>query len=445
MELPQKHSKKIEQSTLATILQDKDSALTAMKQLDETDFHNDSYKMIFMAIKSLYDRKMAIDFLTLAEELRERKDFDKIGGELGIANLGAVATTIEIDTYCKRLREFNSHRLVARLCSVTLQTLDNTNDVKATLDNLAREVMRISSMSNGSGCTGSHIREALKEANTEIYAASQHKDGIVGVPSGITELDEATTGLRGGELWIYAARPGHGKTSFAINNLALHAAQQGIPVLIFSLEMPKAQLAMRMISSMSGVYLQTLRNGRLGGNGQVKAAEAIKKLAGLNIHIIDKPAISINEAQSSIQKYVYEHRIELTIIDYLQLMKGSAGAKSRQLELQSISNGLKESSMEHKIPVVALSQLSRAMESNGAVRRPRLSDLRESGDLEQDADGVVFLFNPSKYNIDEPPEIIIGKQRNGPCETVQVEWEGKFTRFVNPDPEYQEAQQGKIF
>ena len=429
------HDIDAEQAVLGSMLTDKDAVAEAIETLKEEDFYRDDNKAIFEAVLNLYSKSEPVDIITLKDELESMGKFEQVGGFEYLANLpDKVPTTANVQKYIKIVEEKS---LLRNLIKTANEIIDlgysSTEDVEDIMDNAERKIFDIMQRKSQKGYTP--IKDVLVESFTKLEELYNRKQHITGVPTGFVELDYKTAGLHGSELILVAARPAMGKTAFALNIAANAALRGNVPVAIFSLEMSKDQLVNRILCGEAMVDSNKVRTGKLEEDDWVKLAGAIGPLSEAEIYIDDTPGISIMEIRTKCRKLKMEKNIGLVVIDYLQLVQGSnKRSGSREQEISEISRSLKILAKEINVPVIALSQLSRAVEQR-PDHRPMLSDLRESGAIEQDADIVMFLYRDDYYNKESETkdiaEVIIAKQRGGSTGTVELLWMGNYTKFVN--------------
>jgi len=442
-------SEDAEQAVLGAMIVDRDAILRAAEHVDDTMFYREAHRRIFRAMVALNERGDVVDALTLADELALRGELDASGGKEYLSFLlDAVATSANVEYHARIVRE---KALVRRVIETSTELITEAYDGRRTsgelLDHAEQRILQISQQH---GREGFHrIKELLWPAMERIEEMARGGGTITGVPSGFVDLDRLTLGFQPSELSIIAARPSMGKTAFVLNIAQYAAIQSKIPVAIFSLEMAKEQLVARMLAAEGYIDAQRLRNGRLSNDDFARLAKAAGILGSAPIWIDDTPGLTALDIRSRARRLQVENKVGLVIVDYLQLMQGPPGAENRQQEISYISRSLKTLSRELRVPVVALSQLSRAPEQRSAEnRRPQLSDLRESGAIEQDADVVMFLYRPEYYEgptdergeprrlADGTPleglaEVIVGKQRNGPTDTLRLYFHKQYTRFDN--------------
>ena len=443
-------SVEVEKSILGSALVSEESLDLLMESVEEEYFYSRSNRVIFLAMKALYNSDHSVDIVLLLEKLRSGGKLDNIGGETFIMSLvTTVSTSQNISDYVDVLRDKMKLRRLSRVAGeIHEESFSPEADPKKLVDSAEQKIFAISDSDDSSKAVP--MRDLMGPVFKRIETMSE-TGGITGVQSGFTDLDKCTTGFHPGELVIVAARPGMGKTAFCLS-LAANAAlrtEKPRPIALFSLEMPKEQLVQRMLCSEAEVDMHKMRGGYLGSEDLTRLSMAGGLLHQTGIYIDDTPGISPMEVRAKCRRIKsQEGDLGLVIIDYLQLMRASEKTNSRQEEVGSISRNLKEISKELKVPVIALAQLSRATEQNGGNKRPMLSHLRESGSIEQDADIVIFVHRESYYmNKDDEGfeeaervgELIIGKQRNGPLEDIPVCWEGQYTKFSNLDTTHGES------
>ena len=428
------HDIDAEQAVLGSMLTDREAVNTAIEVLKEDAFYRDDHKAIYQAIVNLYNKSEPIDIITLKDELESMGKFEQVGGFDYLASLpDKVPTTANVQKYIKIVEEKSILRNLIKTANEIIELgYDPAEDVEDIMDGAEKKIFDLMQSKNQKGYTP--IKDVLVESFTKLEELYNRKQHITGVPTGFAELDYKTAGLHGSELILIAARPAMGKTAFALN-LATNAALRGnAPVAIFSLEMSKDQLVNRILCSEAMVDSNKVRTGKLGEDDWVKLAGAIGPLSEAEIYIDDTPGISVTEIRTKCRKLSIDKGIGLVVIDYLQLVQGSKRAGSREQEIAEISRSLKILAKEINVPVIALSQLSRAVEQR-PDHRPMLSDLRESGSIEQDADIVMFLYRDDYYNKESEKkdiaEVIIAKQRGGQTGTVELLWMGQYTKFVN--------------
>ncbi len=432
------HSQEAEQSVIGSMLRDKEAVAAATELLSEEDFYQRQYAILFRVMRELYNEAKPVDLVTVQEKLRG-KDIPPELSEIAFLKeiMQSVATSVNVRSYCSIVKEksvlralIRANEEIAELCYSGGEELEEVLSIaeKKIFDLLQKRSAR----------EFTPIEDVAMTVLHNIEKASRQKDPITGVPTGFLDLDYRTAGLQPSDLILVAARPSMGKTAFVLNILDYVGVRKNMPAMVFSLEMSKEQLVNRMLSLETLIDADKLRKGTLTDEDWATLIEGIDRVVASNIIIDDTPGISVSELRSKCRKAKLERGLSLIMIDYLQLMTGSAGkrAENRQQEITEISRSLKALAREMNCPVIALSQLSRACEQR-PDHRPMLSDLRDSGAIEQDADIVMFLYRDDYYNKDtEHPneaEIIIAKQRNGPIGTVTLLWQPEYTRFVNAE------------
>ena len=435
------HNIEAEQSVLGSMLLDKEAVAVAVDGLKPEDFYLDAHKEIFEAMVDIFDRGEPVDLVTVVEDLRQRTTLDAVGGVSYITDLSmTVPSTANIKYYVGIVEEKSILRRLISACNeIIKESYEAKEDIDIIVDHAEKKIFQVSQRNTTSDFEP--IKDILLDTYTKIEELSKNKGKIIGIPTGFVDLDQKTSGLHPSDFILVAARPSMGKTSFVLN-VAQHAALRAdVPTAIFSLEMSKDQLVQRMLSSESNVELQKIRTGELTEEEWIRLVEAAGPLSQAPIYIDDTPGISVMEMRSKARRLKMEKGLGLIVIDYLQLMTGRGRAENRQQEISEISRSLKALARELSVPVIALSQLSRAPEAR-TDHRPMLSDLRDSGAIEQDADVVMFLYRDEYYNPDTEKkniaEVIIAKQRNGPTGTVELVWLGQFTKFVNYEKTRQE-------
>ena len=423
-----------ETSVLGAVLLENEALNRVLEILREDDFYREAHRRIFSAILHLYEHSEPVDLITLSEVLKTRGDLDAVGGVEYLNSLvNGVPTAANISYYAKIIKEKAILRkLINRATEIVSQSYSNSGDVDEFIDQAERTIFEISE--DRVRPSFYPIKDLIKSSFKTIERLYEKRQLITGVPTGFQRLDELTSGLQPADLIIIAGRPSMGKTAFALN-IAQHASVRATtPAAIFSLEMSKEQLALRMLCSEAKVDAHRLRGGFLSEADWPKLTRAAGSLSEAPLFIDDTPGLSALEMRAKARRLKIEHNLGLVIVDYLQLMRGRASADSREQEISDISRSLKALAKELSIPVIALSQLNRRVEERGD-KRPQLSDLRESGAIEQDADVILFLYRDEVYNKSEEnrgkAEIIIGKQRNGPTDKVDLAFLDKYTRFEN--------------
>ena len=429
------HDEDAEQAVLGSMLTDNDAVMAAVEVLKEDSFYREDNKIIYQAILNLYSKSEPIDIITLKDELESMGKFEQVGGFEYLASLpDKVPTTANVQKYIKIVEEKSVLRNLIKTANEIIELGYNpTEDVEDIMDGAEKKIFDIMQSKNTKSYTP--IKDVLVESFTNLEKLYNQKQHVTGVPTQFYDLDDKTAGLHGSELILVAARPAMGKTAFALNIATNAALRANVPVAIFSLEMSKDQLVNRMLCSEAMVDSNKVRTGKLDEEDWTKLAEAIGPLSEAGVYIDDTPGISVMEIRTKCRKLKMEKNIGLVVIDYLQLVQGSnKRIGSREQEISEISRSLKILAKEINVPVIALSQLSRAVEQR-PDHRPMLSDLRESGAIEQDADIVMFLYRDDYYNKESEKkdiaEVIIAKQRGGSTGTVELLWMGNYTKFVN--------------
>jgi replicative DNA helicase len=425
-----------EQSILGGILLDNHAINNVLEILEIGDFYSEAHRKIFSAIIDLGEKNEPSDLITLSNQLRDKNQIDAIGGVAYLASLvDNVPSAANISYYSKIVKEKSILRkLIGASTAILDKSYSSTSDVEHVLDDAEHAIFEISQ--NKIRPSFFPIKELIKDSFKTIEKLYERKELVTGVPTGYDDVDKLTSGLQNSELIIVAGRPSMGKTAFAINVAQNAAIEMGVTVAIFSLEMSKEQLAVRMLSSEARVDSQRLRKGFLGETDWPKLTTAAGKLSDAPIFIDDSPAISVLEMKAKTRRLKAENGLGLVVLDYLQLMRGRDSSLPREQEISEISRSLKALAKELDVPVVALSQLNRQVESR-TDKRPQMADLRESGAIEQDADVIMFIYRDEVYNKSEDnpekglAEIIIGKQRNGPTGKAKLTFLNDYTRFEN--------------
>lgn len=425
-----------ERAVLGGILLDPESATRVVQIIKVDAFYHPAHSRIFHAMLALFMRREPIDVMTLSEELKKAGDLEKIGGMSALMDLmDSVPTAANIEYYSKIVLErFLLRQLIRASTEIASDCYKGNKDANFLLEEAEQKIFNISEARASKGFV--HIESVLKERFEEIQKVHESRKGVTGLPAGFIDLDKITAGFHAGDLIIIAGRPAMGKTSFALNIAQNVGLAEGKPVAIFSLEMSQEQLVQRMLCAEAQVDAQKVRKGFTSAKDIERLTNSASILSNSSIFIDDTPSITTLEMRARARRLKAEYDIALVIIDYLQLARPSERAENRQQEISAISRSLKAMSKELNIPVIALSQLSRAVETRGGDKKPMLSDLRESGAIEQDADLVLFLYRPELYYRDDPEvegkaELIIGKHRNGPTGSVQLSYEKKYTRFYS--------------
>ena len=434
------YSEDAEQAVLAAMLMDADAIMRAAEFVDDTSFYREGHRRIFRAMLAIAERGDVVDPLTLSTELDRRGELTAAGGKDYIGFLvDAVPTSANVEYHAKIVREKALlRRLIEVSTSIVGEAFEGRLMAAELLDEAEHRIFQVSQQRGQEGFT--RIKELLWPTMERIEALQKGGKTITGVPSGFTDLDDMTSGFQAADLVIVAARPSMGKTSFVLN-VAQHAAIEGnVPIAFFSLEMNKESLVQRLLTAEGRVDSQRLRKGMLKDDDFPRLARAAGILSAAPIWIDDSPGITLLEMRSKARRLKAENGMGMLIVDYLQLMQGPPNVESRQQEISVISRSLKALAKELGVPVIALSQLSRAPEQRAGDHRPQLSDLRESGAIEQDADLVMFIYRQEMYDgptdkdgnsIEGRAEVIVGKQRNGPTGIVNLFFHKHYTRFEN--------------
>ncbi len=432
--LPQ--SLEAEQSVIGAMIIDKSAIAKALEKLKEEDFYRDGHKVIFKAIREMFSKDMAVDLVTLLEYLKSTDMLEKAGGVTYISEVSSsIITTANLEAYISIVEDKSTLRkLIKSATSIIEESYNKQDKVDEVLDLAQKKIFDLAEKQGSNDYEP--LANVLERGFLEIERLFNNKGSITGVGSGIRDLDAKTSGFQKGDMVLIAARPSMGKTTFSLNIAENAALREGKSVVIFSLEMSKEQLAYKLLCSEANVDMLKLRTGNLDDDDWERIARATGPLSKARIYIDDTAGLSVMEMRSKCRKIKMEHGIDMILIDYLQLMSGSSGSESRQQEVSEISRSIKALAKEMECPVIALSQLSRAPEQR-ADHRPMLSDLRESGSIEQDADVVMFLYRDEYYNKETEEknigECIIAKQRNGPVGTVKMAWIGAHSKFADLD------------
>ncbi|HYN23200.1 MAG TPA: replicative DNA helicase [Thermoanaerobaculia bacterium] len=428
------HNADAERTVLGAVLVDNAAFNSAAEVLTRNDFYREAHRRIFEAMAALAERSQPIDLVTLKDELIKSSALEGVGGAAYLASLlDGVPRITNVEHWSRIIKEKAVLRnLIHASTRIVQECYEAEDDPALLLDRAEKAIFDIAEHRIRQGFIG--IREIVKESFRTIDQLSQSKELVTGIPTGFVDLDEKTSGLQKGDLIIVAARPAMGKTSFCLNVAQYASIKTGETVGIFSLEMAKEQLVLRMLCSDARVDSHRLRTGNLQEKDWARLAKAYADLSASRIFIDDSATLTPLEMRAKCRRLKAEHGLGMVVVDYLQLMTGAGRVENRQQEIAAISRSLKGLAKELSVPVVALSQLSRAPEAR-TDKRPQLSDLRESGGIEQDADIVMFIFREEEYKASEEnrgiADIIIGKQRNGPTGTVRLAFIKEFTRFEN--------------
>ena len=423
-----------EQAAIGSMLLQEDAILRTVEILKPEDFYRKSHEIIYRCISELFDKNNGVDLVTLTEELKRKDLLEKIGGVTYLTNLiNSVPTAANIEYYVRIIEEKSILRnLINNATKIISMGYEEKEDAKVLMDRAEHLMFEVSNRNLGQAFVP--IKEILQDSFEKIEDLYHRDEYITGIPSGFVEFDDLTTGFQPSELIVIAGRPGMGKTAFSMNIAQNAAISKNTPVAIFSLEMSKSQLVQRMLCSEARVDAHNLRKGRLAESDWPTLSMAAGRLSSAPIFIDDSASATSLEIKAKARRLKAQHDLGLIIIDYMQLMQNSSRAENRQQEISEISRSLKSLARELNVPVIAVSQLSRAVEQR-IERRPRLSDLRESGAIEQDADLVIFIYREEYYKPKTEKkgtaEIIISKQRNGPTGTIDLAFIKEYAKFEN--------------
>ncbi|MFC2088385.1 replicative DNA helicase [Calditrichota bacterium] len=439
----------VEQAVLAAMLLDKEAVSTAIETIDETYFYKESHRKIYLAIVDLYDRHEAVDMLTITEELKKKGDIEDVGGPYYISEIvNSVPSSANVEYHIKIVKQKALSRKLITVCNeIVTGAYQQEKDVGDLLDQAEQSIFKISE---------DRIKKGFESVNPILHSTFERIDelyhssgtGITGIGAGFKKLDEFTAGFQKADFVVLAGRPSMGKTAFALNLMRNAAVDNGIPVGFFSLEMSAEALVLRLLCTESRVNQMAVRTGKMNAEEMKRLSKYVGVLDQAPIYIDDTPGLNVLQLRSKARRLVADKNVKMFIVDYLQLMEGSR-EESRQQEITKISRSLKGLAKELDMPVIALSQLSRAVETRDKSRKPQLSDLRESGAIEQDADVVLFVYRPEYYDIQtfedtgestiNKSEIIIGKQRNGPVGTIRLTFLKEYGKFADPAPFVEES------
>jgi len=445
------HNLEAERAVLGGIIIENEAMGRVHEHVSPEDFYREAHRKIFAHMVGLSQENQAIDLVTLGDSLSSQGQLDEVGGIAYLASLpDSVPVTTNLAQYALIVREKSVlRRLLEANAEISEHVLGGEMTFQEILDFAERTIFAVTEFKATSAFT--HISKVLEKAFAHIEMLYERKEAVTGIPTGLVGLDRMLAGLQNSDLIILAARPSMGKTAFALN-LCQHAALRArVPVGFFSLEMSKEQLVMRILTSEAKVNASRVRTGSLDDDDWQRLIKAAEGMYDAPIYIDDTPGLNIHEVRAKVRRLKQEANLGLLVVDYLQLMSGSSKAASREQEISEISRGMKGIAKELNIPVIALSQLNRSLESR-TDKRPIMSDLRESGAIEQDADIIMFIYRDWVYKRKSSPEaeedeelqrkaeIIIGKQRNGPTGTVELVFLGEYSSFVNPAQEYDDGQ-----
>lgn len=425
-----------EQSVLGAIILDNEALPKAIEALSPDDFYKETHRRLYKSIIALFERSEPIDIVTLTDYLRKSDEIEAVGGISYLSYLAnSIPTSANIRYHAKIVSEKSMLRALIRTATqITSEVYENSRDVDEVIDYAQKMIFDITD--KRTKISFSPLRDVIKDTFKMIEHLYDKKEAITGVPSGFKDIDELTSGFQSGDLIIVGGRPGMGKTAFALNVAGYVAADMRETVAVFSLEMSKEQLALRMICAESGVNSSSVRKGFIGKQDWIKLTNAAGRLADAPIFIDDSSMLTVLEIRAKARRLKMEYgMLSLIVVDYLQLMRSKGKFERREQEISDISRSLKALAKELKVPVIALSQLNRAVEQRGE-KRPTLADLRESGALEQDADVIIFLYRDEFYNKNNPSnkgkaELIVAKQRNGPTGIVDLTYLADSTKFVD--------------
>ena len=427
-----------EQAVLGAMLLEKKAIVAATELLKPDDFYREAHKLVFEAIVELSQRDEAADLVTVVEQLKKNEKLDKAGGIAFVTSLAnAVPTAANVKYHAKIVLEKAQLRnLINTTTEIAGEAYEDVEEIGALMEKAEKEILKVTG--RGTSFDFTPIGKLVIDVFDKVEKRSQEKNALTGLASGFRDLDRLTSGLQASDLILVAARPSMGKTAFTLNIATYVAVKLKQPVAFFSLEMSNVQLVQRMLCAEGGIDSQALRSGELTDDDWKRLIIASDRLTKAPIYIDDTPGITVAELRAKARRIKSDHGLSLVVIDYLQLMQGRASKNgdNRQQEISEISRSLKALARELGVPVIALSQLSRSVESR-TIKRPMLSDLRESGSLEQDADIVMFLYRDEYYNEDserkDQADVIIAKHRNGPIDTITLFFEKRVTKFTTLD------------
>ncbi|MFD1066619.1 replicative DNA helicase [Oceanobacillus locisalsi] len=437
------HNLEAEQSVLGAVFLEPSAFVQASEILIPEDFYRAAHQLIFTAMMTLSERTEPIDVVTVTTFLNDRKQLEEVGGVSYLTELAeSVPTAANVEYYSKIVEEKSTLRsLIRKATDIVTASFEKEDEVEDVLNDAEKSILEVSGRKNSGAFK--NIKDVLIDVYDNIEQLHQQTGDVTGVPTGFMDLDRITSGFQRNDLIIIAARPSVGKTAFALNVAQNVAVKTGENVAIFSLEMGADQLVQRMLCAEGNIDAQRLRNGQLQADDWSKLTMSMGSLSNAGIYIDDTPGVRVNEIRSKCRRLKQEHGLGMILIDYLQLIQGSGSSKeNRQQEVSEISRALKALARELEVPLIALSQLSRGVESR-QDKRPMMSDIRESGSIEQDADIVGFLYRDDYYDQetekDNIIEIIIAKQRNGPTGTVELAFVKEYNKFVDLDHRYGEG------
>ncbi len=425
-----------EQAVLGAMLLKKDAIAEAAEKLQPEDFYREAHRLVYQAILDLFRRDEAADLVTVTEQLKKTDNLEKAGGIAFVTSLAnAVPTAANLEYHARIVLEKAQLRnLINTATEIAGEAYEDAEEIGDLMDDAEKKILAVTGRGNTFDLTS--IGDLVLDVFSKVEERSKHKNALTGLASGFVDLDRLTSGFQPSDLILVAARPSMGKTAFTLNIATYVAVRLQKPVAFFSLEMSNVQLVQRMLCAEGGIDSQALRSGVLEREDWTRLISASDRLMKAPMFIDDTPGITVSELRSKARRIKAQHGLSLVVIDYLQLMQGRPGRNgdNRQQEISEISRSLKALARELGVPVIALSQLSRSVEAR-QVKRPMLSDLRESGSLEQDADIVMFLYREDYYDAETErkniTDVIIAKHRNGPIDTVQLFFEKRFTKFTN--------------
>lgn len=438
----QPHNKKAEQSVIGAMLMDADAISQVEPLLTKEDFYIAQYGILYEAIIELYNENVPADIITLSEKLKSKNVPEEVGSPANIAEIAnAVPTSVRAKEYAEIVRNNSTMRKLIRLCeNTTKDCYAGGNSVDNILESTEQKIFKLVQSHTG-GSKNESMKEIVLSIIKEMEIAAQNKGEFVGVPTGFVDLDNMLTGMHGGQLIIVAARPAMGKTAFVLNIVHHLAVKKNVPCLLYSLEMGKEELGKRLMAIDAMVDSKAMKlSHTLTDDDWDKLSETMDVMVKAPIYMVDNSAITLSELRSTARMHKQNHNIGLIVIDYLQLMSTTGNAESRQNFIADVSRSLKNLARELNVPIIALSQLNRAVDSR-TDKKPTMSDIRESGAIEQDADIIMFIHRDEYYNPDtttkpNTAEIIIAKNRSGETGSVDLRWIGKYTKFANPEKFY---------
>jgi replicative DNA helicase len=426
----------LEEAVLGALMLEKDALTAVIDIVRPESFYLDAHQKIFLAIRSLFERSQPVDILTVTEELRKRGELELVGGAYFVTELtNRVASAANIEYHARIISQKFIQRELIRISSqVVKDAFEDTSDVFELLDFAEKGIYEITDQNLRRNY--SPVSSLVSKAIQKIKDIKEHKDSVTGVPSGFVELDRVTSGWQPSDLIIIAARPGMGKTAFVLSLARNAAVDFKKPVAFFSLEMSSVQLTNRLLSAETEIPAEKIRRGNLEGHEWEQLVHRVDSLSEAPLFIDDSPAINIFELRAKARRLKMQHDIQMIVIDYLQLMSTRGRIENRNQEVSALSRGLKLMAKDLDVPFIVLSQLSRASETRPGDHKPQLSDLRDSGSIEQDADLVAFIYREELYRKDREDlrglaDLIVAKQRNGPIGTVPLRFLSQFTRFEN--------------